>query len=300
MNRRRAICAVVLSILLGHALSGTSSDFSLQEGPYLGLPLPGRTPIPFAEGLIEFSYSSISMSPDGVQIYWAERTTGPMGSRIMVSQRLGDGWSEPIPLFMGVMATADCPVISPDGMRMFMNSVDPLVEGERETERIWVSERIEGEWSAPVPIDSIVNAFGLHWQSSVDSAGNLYFGAVPPTGGGDDDIYVARLVNGAFQTPEQLGISSTLNETTPFVDPRGEYILLSRIDAIGGHIAASFRSADGAWTVPVKIDLGDVAYPVCPYVSPDGAYLFVLSWPNVYWVDAQVIEDARPSAEGDL
>jgi len=48
--------------------------------------------------------------------------------------------------------------------------------------------------------------------------------------------------------------------------------------------------------MPAKIDLGDVAYPVCPYVSPDGNYLFVLSWPDVYWVDAQVIEEARPMA----
>ena len=297
MSRLRRV-GIAVGVLLAVAVVGrTAGDFQELRGPYLGQPPPGVVPEPFAEGLIEFSHSSVTMSPDGTEIYWAERTGGPMASRIMFSQRSSDRWSEPIPLFVGLMSSADCPVISPDGTRMFMNSVDPLVEGERETERLWVSERVGSGWSAPVPLETTVNAFGLHWQCSVDAEGNLYFGAVPPQGGENDDIYIARIVEGQFQTPEKLGISTGLDETTPFVDPRGEYILISRIDSEGGHIAASFRTGDGTWTTPAKIDLGNVAYPVCPYVSPDGKYLFVLSWPNVYWVDSQVIEDARPAAE---
>jgi len=295
MIRLRCSGLAIGALLVAGLACIASSDFQHLCGPYLGQRLPGCTLEPFAQGLIEFSHSSIAMSPDGTEIYWAERTAGPMASRIMVTQRLDEGWSEPVPLFVGMMWSADCPVISPDGSRMFMNSIDPLVEGERETERLWVSERGEAGWSAPVPVGSRVNAFGLHWQCGVDAEGCLYFGAVPPVGGENDDIYVSCLVGGEFQVPEKLELSSELDETTPFVDPLGEYILISRIDSEGGHIAASFRTADG-WTVPAKIDLGDVAYPVCPYVSPDGNYLFVLSWPDVYWVDAQVIEDARPMA----
>ena len=139
-----------------------------------------------------------------------------------------------------------------------------------------------------------MNAFGLHWQCSVDAVGNLYFGAVPPTGGSDDDIYVAPWVDGAFLTATRMPISTTLDETTPFMDPAGEYVLLSRIDGREGHIAASFRDSDGSWTEPVALDLGGVTFPVCPYVSPDGEYLFVLSGAAVYWVDAQIIEASRP------
>jgi len=88
-----------------------------------------------------------------------------------------------------------------------------------------------------------------------------------------------------------------LDETTPFIDPGGEYILISRIDGTAGHIAASFRGEDGTWTEPVALDLGDASYPVCPYVSPDGKYLFFLSRAKVYWVDAQVIDAARIEQE---
>jgi hypothetical protein len=284
---------VAILIVAGSVASAGAADFSTLTGPYLGQEPPGLQPQPFTEGLIGFSHSSISMSPDGTEIYWAERTRDQRTSRIFFTQRSADGWGEPTPLFAGEVTGADCPVVSPDGRFLFFNSVHPLVAGEQERERLWVSERKESGWSAPRPLSETVNAFGLHWQSSVDVDGNLYFGAVPATGGTDDDIFVSYWQDGRFQTPRRMTISTPLDETTPFIDPRGEYVLVSRIDGAAGHIAASFRGEDGAWTEPVVLDLGDASYPVCPYVSPDGKYLFFLSRAKVYWVDAEVIEAAR-------
>jgi hypothetical protein len=290
-------CCIGILILAGSVASAGAADFSMLAGPYLGQDPPGLQPEPFAEGLIGFSHSSISMSPDGMEIYWAERTRDQTTSRIFFTQRSGEGWSEPTPLFGGNVMGADCPVISPDGRSLFFNSIHPLVAGERERERLWVSERIESGWSMPQPLSETVNAFGLHWQSSVDAEGGLYFGAVPPEGGSDDDIFISRFVDGAFTLPTLHPTSTMLDETTPFIDPGGEYILISRIDGTAGHIAASFRGEDGTWTEPVALDLGDASYPVCPYVSPDGKYLFFLSRAKVYWVDAQVIDAARIEQE---
>jgi len=285
---------LVLGVLVATCIGATATGFSDLVGPYLGQEPPGLEPVPFAEWLIQFTHSSLSISPDGTEIYWADGTEGLMSSRIVCTRSLEGGWSEPVAVFGDRITHGDCPVISPDGQRLFFNSIHPLVPGERETERLWVSERTENGWADPAPLADVVNAFGLHWQCAVDADGNLYFGAVPPTGGSDDDIYVARWAEGSFLTATRMEISTTLDETTPFIDPAGEYFLLSRIDGQSGYIAASFREDDGSWTEPVALDLGDVEFPVCPYVSPDGKYLFVLSWPKVYWVDAQIIEASRP------
>lgn len=292
------LSVLIVGVLVATCIGATATGFADLTGPYLGQAPPGLEPVPFAEGLIQFSHSSICISPDGAEIYWADGTEGPMSSQIVCTRSLGDGWSEPAQVFPDSISQSDCPVISPDGQKMFFNSIHPLVPGERERERLWVSERTEDGWGDPTPLADVVNAFGLHWQCTVDADGNLYFGATPPTGGSDDDIYVARWIEGSFLTATRMEISTTLDEATPFIDPAGEYFLLSRIDGQSGYIAASFREDDGSWTEPVALDLGDVEFPVCPYVSPDGKYLFVLSWPKVYWVDAQIIEACRPTGPG--
>jgi hypothetical protein len=290
---------LIVGVLAATCSGSVASSFSDLSGPYLGQQPPELEPVPFAEGLIAFAHSSLSISPDGAEIYWADRTAGPMSSHIVSTRRLDNGWSEPAQVFPDSISQSDCPVISPDGQRLLFNSIHPLIPGERETERLWVSERLEGGWDDPAPLADVVNTFGLHWQCSVDAAGNLYFGAVPPHGGSDDDIYVSQWVDGEFAHPEVMGISTTWDETTPFMDPEEEYVLVSRVDGRSGHIAASFRGVDGSWTEPIALDLGELAFPVCPYVSPDGEYLFVLSGATVYWVDAQIIEASRPQQPGD-
>ena len=296
MSHRKHI--LILGILAVASITAAATDFPTLNEPYLGQQPPGLVPMPFAEGEVHFNHSSISMTPDGAEIYWAERHSGTLPSRVYFSRRLDEGWSEPAPLFVDCMSHGDCPVVSPDGQRLFLNSVHPLVPGERERERLWVSERVEDHWSPPVPLAETVNAYGLHWQCSVDAEGDLYFGAIPPHGGSDDGIYVAQWNGSEFLPPVAMQTNTTLDETTPYMAPDRGYLLISRIDAQGGHIAVSFHSEDGSWTEPSPLDLGDVSYPVCPYVSPDGNYLFVLSGAIVYWVDAQIIETVRPQVDG--
>jgi len=203
-----------------------------------------------------------------------------------------------VPLFSNSISDSDCPVVSPDGQRLFFNSVHSLVPGEDDRERLWVSGRTDDGWSNPSPLSSTVNVFGMHWQCSVDADGNLYFGGMVPHGSASDDIFVARWIDSEFRRPTRMTISTTSDETTPFVAPNGEYMLTSRVGgAGGGHIAVRFRNDDGSWTEPVALDLGCIQFPVCPYVSPNGKYLFFLSWPKVYWVDVQIIEAARAQVD---
>ena len=143
------LSVLIVGLLVVSCIGATATGFADLTGPYLGQAPPGLDPVPFAEGLIQFSHSSICISPDGAEIYWAAREEGPMSSRIVVSRRLEEGWSEPAQAFPDSVSQSDCPVISPDGQKMFFNSIHPLVPGERETERLWVSERSEGGWADP-------------------------------------------------------------------------------------------------------------------------------------------------------
>jgi hypothetical protein len=127
-TRFREWCTGIL-IAAGCVASVGAADFSTLAGPYLGQEPPGLQPQPFAEGLIGFSHSSISISPDGMEIYWAARTQDQRTSRIFFTQRSAEGWSEPMPLFAGDITGADCPAISPDGRSLFFNSIHPLVAG---------------------------------------------------------------------------------------------------------------------------------------------------------------------------
>ncbi len=147
MATRSGRCLVLL--VAGFlTMSALAADFSLLLGPYLGQPLPGRVPMPSAHGLITLRYSSIAMTPDGREICWASGGSQQSSFRICFSERDGDGWTYPAMLFDGVPTHADCPGISPDGQRLYLDSVHPLIAGETEKERIWGSMRQGNGWYA--------------------------------------------------------------------------------------------------------------------------------------------------------
>ncbi|MBU0595291.1 hypothetical protein KJ567_01230, partial [Candidatus Bipolaricaulota bacterium] len=64
----------VLGVLIMACVGAVASSSSDLSGPYLGQEPPGLDPVPFAERLIQFTHSSLSLSPDGTEIYWADRT----------------------------------------------------------------------------------------------------------------------------------------------------------------------------------------------------------------------------------
>jgi WD40-like Beta Propeller Repeat. len=63
---------------------------------------------------------------------------------------------------------------------------------------------------------------------TVSKNGNLYFGSERRSGKGRIDLYVSRLVDGKYQTPENLGepINTAANEVEPFIAPDESYIIL--------------------------------------------------------------------------
>jgi Tol biopolymer transport system component len=198
---------------------------------------------------------------------------------------------------------ADCPIISPDGKKMLFNSSHPTNENDlNPSEKIWFIERIGNGWSTPKPLSVEINADHLHWQVSIDLQGNVYFGSERSGSKRKDDIFVSRYIDGRYSHPISMSdsINTELQESTPFIDPDGEYIIFNRAVKTSGYdqhdLYISYHEKNKGWTkaqnLGSKINSG--FSEGCPYISPDGQYLFFLrsaqGLTEIYWINTKHIE----------
>jgi len=309
---RGLVIVAIPSVLLATAgLKGqmpSQKSFPRLRGPYLGQPEPGIESIPFAEGILFPDHCSVAISPDGSEILWAEPVQLDAPRRLM-STRLESGfWTLPRVLPFSEQADGDCPVLSPDGQRLFFNSRRPIDGQERE--RVWMASRIDDNWMDVRPVPGVLNEDHLHWQISADSAGNLYFGTERPGGQGSEDIFMVspfepKRSRGASAVPGKVNTGS--HETTPYVSPGGCFLIFSRSqvdEGFGGaDLYVSFREEDGSWGMPRNLGptVNSNRSECCPVVSPDGRFLFFLrlgmGYKQAFWVSTEVLpaESAVPT-----
>ncbi len=270
-------------------LGGTTEPqkFPVLKGPYYGQEPPGKELKRFAPGIVSAGHSSISVSPNGQEIYWAS------GPNIMMA-RIKDGkWTKPEIVSFSGKGTADMyddvPFVTPDNKRLFFTSLRPMDSGAGNKENIWYVER-EGEgWGEPKPVSAEVNALSLHWQVSVSSLGTLYFaGSSSAEGRG---IYYSRYVNGEYTKPIKMEDKiSKYGAGCPFISPDETYITFSRVISGRPIPYMSFKSKDGQWMEPVNLEKY-IGMSNCMIVSPDKKYLFTQGG---LWMDASFIEELRP------
>ncbi len=270
-------------------------DFPVLKGPYLGQEPPNLKPKIFAPGIVSTDYvnhSTICITPDGNEIFWA---MAPLDkpSRIYFSKLINGVWTKPEIISFTKSEDGDCPVLSPNGKKLYFNSNRPISANSSRREGIWCVERLEGVWGIPIPLGSEINLGHLHWQISIDKNGSLFFGSERSGSKGKDDIFIAEYVDGIFKEPVSLGIeiNSVNHESTPFISPDGGYLIFSR-----NGLWISFKQKNGLWTESEY--MGDnFKNGICPYVSPDKKYIFFLGmgmgYNDVYWASSKIIEELR-------
>ena len=297
------------------AAAGASTEpsiFPVLEGPFMGqVPPPaGAEPAPFALDIVSthrFQHGTIAFSPDGTEAYWSTEfalpDSGYSGGSIVFSRVVNGRWSEPAQApFSQTGWGDDVPIFAPDGERLYFLSRRPTNGEEgRQAERIWYVTRGPRGWSESQIIEGGPNTLDLHWEFSVAADGSIY-------SPGDGDIHVSRLLDGVYQTPENLGapVNSDANEGAPFIAPDESYLIFMRArhaENIGYvDLWISFRDESGGWTVPLNLGqpLSTEANEICPIVSTDGRYLFFNSSrhgnDDNFWVEASFIEDLRRQA----
>ncbi len=282
-------------LLLAVACSASPPGEVRQEaralrGPYLGQPLPGETPVPFAPGVVStgFGERDLTMTPDGREIYWGVVGGSYAWNTILVSRLMDGHWTEP--------EVASCcrdlrygdlePHVTPDGRRFLWLSARPggalAMEGGQD---IWAMDRVGDGWGEPYPLPAPVNTADSEYFPSATRDGTLYF-TRGPAGGGANFVYRSRLVEGVYQEPEllPLQVNAGANRYNAFVDPDEEYLILGVVGgrgSLGGtDYYVVFRSPDDRWSDPVnlgKVVNTEGTFEYSPYVSPDGRFFFFMT-----------------------
>jgi ankyrin repeat protein len=293
-------------------LAGKGADvspvmFPKLEGQYLGQNQPDSIPVIFAVGIISSVWglhSSLAFSPDGNEVYWSPMIEIPgqtySEGGIWYMKRINNRWTPPEPAAFSVNFGGNNgePFFSPDGKRLYFNSDRPNpLQRNQEKENIWYVERAANGWSEPAPIDQVINRMNMHWQFSVDRKGNIYFASDNAGGFGMQDIYCSKLINGAYQKPENLGerINTDKGDMTPYISPDGDYLIYCR----GLELYISYKEKDGNWSEAKSLGSPvNTGFELCPIVTPDGEFLIFLSGregeSHPFWVSVKIIEELEP------
>ncbi len=279
-NEHRELCNLI------RKLGGNSEPqkFPVLRGPYLGQKPSVNQAEPFAPDIVIINHSTITVSPDGTELYWNSGPAAGDGS-IMMTEKEGGQWIKPIEApFSGRNYSRwdDCPFVTPDNKKLFFISSRPINGIDTGKENIWYVERTASGWSEPKPVGEEINAMRLHWQMSVSNNGNLYFNSRNDEGVG---VFCSSFINGKYTKPKFTGV----NGTSPFISPDETYVIFTRLISGRGVPFICFKSKDGKWNEPIDIQryIGNGA---CCIVSPDGKYVFI----DDCWAPAKFIEELRP------
>lgn len=319
------------------ALSLACLPLLAQAPPYLGQPLPGPDPVPFAPGLVNTGLATrdIALAPDGSELYFGVFLPGFRKAVLVETHQDGGRWTAPevAPFSRDGRWKHLEPCISPDGQRFFFVSDRP--EEPKAVQPgpfgIWMMVRGPQGWGAPARLPAAVNGPANSFYPTVTRAGELYFLREEGEGGW---LMRSAWRDGAWQPAEKLPppFNASPKQANPRVDPDGNYVLvpmLGRPDSLGGaDYYGYFRRADGTWAGPAHLGpqvnsaAGD-EFSIS--VSPDGKVVFFgsnralprlegkpLAWADLlaertlpgngqttlWWVDAGFLAEARARALG--
>lgn len=306
-----------------------SGIFNELEGPYLGQPPPGRTPVIFAPGIISHGYHehNITFSDDGLEAFYVMSDNYYLHHFIIHLTSEQGRWNYPEVASFCSEYTDMGPFFSPDNNRLYFTSKRPYfddaaVDGEL---NIWYSDRTEKGWTEARKLPGPINTTKKEGQVKMAANKNLYFQALYESSW---DIYMSVFDNGTYLPPQKLPdvINTDKTEAAPFISPDEKYLLFHS-DRDGGFgyndLYISFRLEDGSWGEPSNLgpQVNSMFSEFNPVVSPDGKYLFYSSYninnpsgyanlsyaelielyqnprngyATLYWVSADILADFKP------
>jgi len=295
----------IIDLLLSQDADNSPQRFPVLKGNYLGMKKPGLIPVIFGLGIVSTEnreHSSLVFSPDGKELYFTiqfQKPQGGFGQYMFVMYEKDGQWTKPQNPFETAYRN-NCGSILSDGKRLYFHSIRPVNNGgnKRDTD-IWYMEKNGEVWGNPVHLEAPINSDNMDVGPRITDSGTLYFSS--DRDGNKSDIYQAEFVNGQFMKPEKIkGSVNTENyESVCYVAPDESFLIYYFIypgEIFVPGLMISFRDHDGSWKEPVDMKeiLGLKGNDLLQAsLSPDGNYLFILDDMDIYWVDAQIIQELK-------
>ncbi len=305
------------------------------RGKWMGQKLPGKKAAVFAPGIVSTGMyeRDFTISPKGDEIFYRVRNRSGI-SKLVYLKMKGGIWSNPqLAPFTSAPQYKDMePMFSPDGQKLYFVSNRP--GSKNGSFDIWFTEKQKGRWKKPLLLPGPVNTDKDEFYPSFTSSGRIYFTGKR---GSDPNEYIFRatLSDNVFSNVEKLGTrpNSGIARYNAFIAVDESYIIVPQYRKKDKRPYEAyficFRSSDDTWSHP--INLSEVIIPESrqnhsAYVTPDGRHLFFManrvhkpeevfkkgltykkiaefhnshknSNPDIYWIDASVIEDLRVKAQ---
>lgn len=183
-------------------------------------------------GVLNSGYNegAACLSPDGRYIYFARcGAPGGWGScDIYRSERKGAFWSEPENLGANVNSESwdSQPSIASDGRTLFFVSNRKGGEGESDIYYSYLKD--DGTWTKAKNCGAVINTPGKEMSPFIHPSNQmLYFSSDYHCGMGGLDIFFAKLENGKFSVPSNIGypINTEADESSLIVSPQGDYAI---------------------------------------------------------------------------
>jgi outer membrane protein OmpA-like peptidoglycan-associated protein len=207
--------------------------------------------------LYSANYNPVFSGNDSVIIYMADK---PFYSAILMSQRSGERWSDPVILNVDLGSDGDCypTSLSFDGKELY------LVKKNYSEADIYVSRFSKGHWTKIEKLNGNINTEYYESHACVSANGRkLFFTSDRPGGYGAMDIWVSEKSKGGdWEQSRNLGpeVNSFYSEETPYItnDEKKLFFSSQGHATMGGYdIFISALLPDGTWSFPENI-----GYPV--------------------------------------
>ena len=207
--------------------------------------------------LYSANYNPVFSGNDSMVIYMADK---PFFRAILMSQKSGSKWTDPVILNSELGSDGDCypTSLSFNGKELY------LVKTDNFEADIYISKFLKGHWTGIEKLNENINTEYYESHASISADGRkLYFTSDKPGGQGALDIWVSeRSVPGDWEPARNAGskVNSFYSEGTPFITDDGTKLYFSSQGhaTMGGYdIFVSTRLPDGTWSFPANI-----GYPV--------------------------------------
>lgn len=268
------------------------SELSVKEDFFLGQKPPGLKPELFASGTVSTENLEMPSVIDAKEnkFYFIRKLKGEVPKTHVFHNENGD-WQD------SVLTDHFGGFIDPDGNTLYQGSE--------------YRERTATGWSEKKSLEPLYSEFPI-MGLTVSSEKTYVFDDHDSIG----TIYYSRIVDGRREVPKAFGKEINTGKWTahPFIAPDESYIIWDS-EREGGYgetdLYISFSKNDGSWGDAINMgeEINSEYEDGGGYVTNDGKYFFFnrinltgsfeTSEANIFWVDAQVIENLKSKIDDD-